>query len=361
MQRRASKSKRFTAVDLFAGGGGLTLGLKRAGFHVVGAVELEPHAFATYKANHPEVHAFKQDVCTVKGACLRKLSPTGQIDLLVGCPPCQGFSSLTSKYRRADPRNALVMEMARLIEEVRPRVVMMENVPGLAMKGRRLFKRFLKALSSLGYVQTHDVLQVADYGVPQSRRRLVLVAGKGFAITLPAPTHARKPDGDLEPWRPIRTIIEGMSNTVTLSESREHGGPQACDWHVVRTLAPQNRQRLARAKPGEAWTRIPKRLRPNCHKDKSAGFSNVYGRMSWDQVSPTITGGCTTLSKGRFGHPEEDRTISVREAALLQTFPPDYMFDSPFIDRVCDVIGNALPCDFAEILARQCRDALRCH
>jgi len=357
MQQKNKKIS-LTAIDLFAGGGGLTVGLKGAGFQVVGAVEIESHAFSTYKVNHPEVCAFKQDIRTIRGEYLRMLSPDGQIDLLAGCPPCQGFTSLTSKYKRPDSRNELIREMGRLIEEIQPRAVMMENVPGLTQKGKPLFDEFLRLLSSLGYIYDFKVLQVADYGVPQSRRRLVLLAGKGFPINMPAPTHAQIPPDGLKPWRTIRCVIRNMPKPITLEESHKHGGPQAFNWHVIRTLAPQNKRRLCQAKPGKSWVTIPKRLRPACHQDRNTGFSNVYGRMSWDQTSPTITGGCTTLSKGRFGHPEEDRTISVREAALLQTFPPDYVIDTPFMEYACNIIGNALPCDFAEILARQCAEEL---
>ena len=131
----------FTAVDIFAGGGGLTVGLKRAGFNVVAAIEIEKHAFSTYQANHPEVHGYMQDVRTISGKTLLKHSSTNEIDLLAGCPPCQGFSSLTSKYRRIDSRNQLVSEMSRLVEEIQPRAVMMENVPGLAEKGKELFDK----------------------------------------------------------------------------------------------------------------------------------------------------------------------------------------------------------------------------
>lgn len=115
---------------------------------------------------------------------------------------------------------------------------------------------------------------------------------------------------------------------------------------------------MKKAKPGKAWWSIPKRLRPKCHEKKSAGFSNVYGRMEWKDIAPTITGGCTTFSKGRFGHPSQNRTISVFEAALLQTFPEDYVFDTPFMEYVCNIVGNALPCDFAEVVARQCAEAI---
>lgn len=351
--------KGYTAIDIFAGGGGLTVGLKRAGFNVVSAVEIESNAFATYKSNHPEVQAYKQDVRTIKGNVFRRSSPTGSIDLLAGCPPCQGFSSLTSKYQKTDPRNDLVLEMARLVKEVKPKAVMIENVPGLAQKGKPLFDQFIDTLSSLGYQSEWAVLQVADYGVPQSRRRLVLLAGKGFRIPIPPPTHSKSGANGLKRWRPLKSVIGGMPRPISLAEAMTKGGPQVFDWHVVRTLSSQNMRRIKKAKPGKAWTSIPKLLRPECHKDNKVGFSNVYGRATWGEVSPTITGGCTTLSKGRFGHPTQDRTISVREAALIQTFPQDYIFDTPYMEYVCNVIGNALPCDFAEVLARQCIKALR--
>ena len=162
------------AVDLFCGGGGLTVGLKKAGFQVVSAVELDHAAASTYQANHPDVKLFIQDIRYVTGEDLRQLSPSGEIDLLTGCPPCQGFTSLTAKYRREDPRNELINELVRLVDEIRPRAIMMENVPGLAQRGKHLFEPAVASLKELGYQIRYEVLQVADYGVPQFRRRLVL-------------------------------------------------------------------------------------------------------------------------------------------------------------------------------------------
>lgn len=349
------------AVDIFSGAGGLTTGLKKAGFRVVAGVELEPHAVSTFKVNHPDTHVFKQDVTTVHGTDLLEYAGGEEIHLLAGCPPCQGFTSLTSKYRRDDPRNELIADLARLAEETRPRAIMMENVPGLAQKGAKLFDAFLKRIEAAGYIPESDVLQVANYGVPQSRRRLVLLAGQGFKIPLPLPTHSRTGENGLPKWKTVRSAIGAMPPPITMAEVKRSTSHDSHSWHVVRELSLQNQSRLRHAKPGEHWQRIPKRLRPQCHQNKMAGFSNVYGRMKWDEVSPTITAGCTTLSKGRFGHPEEDRTLSVREAALLQTFPRDYVFDSPFMEYVCEMIGNALPCNFAEVLARACGEAIRKH
>lgn len=346
------------AVDIFSGGGGLTVGLKRAGFNVVGAVEVEFHAFATFKANHPEVRVFKQDVKTVSGGDFLNLVPNGDIALVAGCPPCQGFTSLTAKYRREDPRNALVLEMLRLVREIQPIAVMMENVPGLAKKGRPLLDKFINELESLGYEITCDSLQVADFGVPQRRRRLVLLAGKGFKIPLPAPTHSGCRKNGKLPWKTVREAIFGMPDPIRLEEAVKNGGPQRFAWHVIRTMSPVNQERIRNSKPGRPRNELPDELRPECHKGIEDGFTNVYGRLAWDQPSVTITAGCTTLSKGRFGHPSEDRTISVREAAALQTFPPDYFFDTPYMEYVCNIIGNALPCDFAEALAREVHKAI---
>jgi DNA (cytosine-5)-methyltransferase 1 len=275
----------------------------------------------------------------------------GKIDLLAGCPPCQGFSSLTNTSTKRDPRNNLVLQMARLVRETKPRAVMMENVPGLADRGKRLFNKVLKTLDELGYNYTWDVLQVADYGVPQNRRRLVLLAAKGTKLTMPPPTHSRTGANGLPKWKTLKQTISGMGTPVILEDANKAGGPQRFNWHVVRQLSPENIARLRETKAGVSRSNLPVNLRPDCHKGVDKGYGNVYGRMSWEQLPVTITGGCTTLSKGRFGHPTELRTISVREAARIQTFPDDYIFDCEYMEYVCAMIGNALPCDFAAILA----------
>ena len=346
------------AIDLFAGGGGLSVGLKRAGFSISTAVEIEKHAFATYTANHPEVTTYRQDVRTINGRDLKALVPNGAIDLLAGCPPCQGFTSLTSKYKSYDLRNDLVREMARLVEETRPKAVMMENVPGLASRGSSLLNEFQDRIEQLGYAVNLEILQVADFGVPQNRRRLVLLAGLGYRIPMPPRTHSKDGKKGLAPWRTVRATIGGLTEPITLTEAKKRSSFERSNWHLIRSMSETNRLRLRHAKPGATRAEIPEDLRPECHKGGYSGFTNVYGRMAWDEVAPTITGGCTTLSKGRFGHPEEDRTISVREAALLQTLPADYKIDTPYVEYACNIVGNALPCDFAEAVAKECLKAL---
>ncbi len=351
-----------TAIDLFAGGGGLTVGLKRAGFEVVSAVEREKHACATYRANHSEVRLLEQDITEVSGDDLLNLTGHEVIDLLAGCPPCQGYTSL-NKEGDDDPRNKLIFEMSRLAAEIMPRAIMMENVPGLTTKGKDLYEELKSDLKDLGYKldKSSEVLQAADYGVPQERRRLVILAGLDFEIELPRPTHSKDAKNKLPIWKSVEDAIGGkkyIGDPLTLSKAKEQGDLQRSDWHVVRDLSEQNRKRIVAAVPGQSWATIPEQLRPECHQGKYVGFTNVYGRMEWRQPSPTITGGCTTFSKGRFGHPVKNRTISVREAALLQTFPRNYLFDIPYMEHVCNVIGNALPCDFAEVLSKQCHAAL---
>jgi DNA (cytosine-5)-methyltransferase 1 len=345
------------AVDLFAGGGGLTVGLKGAEFNVIGAVENNPSAMATYRRNHPEVRSLLMDI-TDFGRKDADWLGTGRVDLLAGCPPCQGFTSLTSKLRREDPRNELVLQFSRIAASIRPGAIMMENVPGLARRGKPLLDHLVRDLQRIGYIVNTDVLQVADFGLPQFRRRLVLLAGLGFKIDMPSPTHSSHGKNGLAPWRTLGDAIFGLSVPLTLKESIRSGGPRSHNWHVVRDMTELNRERLAHIPPGGNRTNIPVSLRPPCHQESNKGFTNVYGRMSWEQTPVTITSGCTTLSKGRFGHPEQLRTISVREAALIQTFPPKYEFATDRIDEACSIIGNALPCDFAEIVSTQCRTAL---
>ena len=334
----------------------MSLGLRRAGFKVVAAVEINKEIAKTYEANNPDTNLVIEDIRNVTGSRLLEGIDQGSVDLVAGCPPCQGFSSLTSKYKRKDPRNDLVLEMGRMVKELRPNMVMMENVPGLADRGKLVLNKFIKELELMGYIVTWDVLQLANYGVPQSRRRLVLLAGKGFEIPLPQPSHSRKGDRkkNLKKWLTLRDAIKGMKKPIALSSARSSGGPRKYNWHVVSDLSEVSKERYRVTKPGTSRYSLPADLRPRCHANEERGFSNVYGRMSWAQVPPTITGGCTTPCKGRFGHPNQLRTISVREAAMIQTFPKSYKFETDYLITACEIVGNALPPKFAEKAARQC-------
>lgn len=355
-QKSATKKLTAVAVDLFSGGGGLTYGLREAGFTVTAAVEIEKEACKTFERNHPNTILFQSDIRSLSGKQIQKTSPSGTIDLIAACPPCQGFSQLTAKYGRDDPRNQLVFEVERLIKELEPKVFMMENVPGLASKGKDLLNKAMDSLRDIGYRISSEVLEVADYGVPQRRKRLVILGSRLGPLNVPEPTHSRDALDGKAPWVTFKDALypNARGKPKEFGQLGKGGDPRDYNWHVTRTLSPLNKERLRATKQGKSRANLPMELRPQCHKSSNSGFSNVYGRMQLDQPAPTITGGCATLSKGRFGHPTLLRTISVREAAILQSFPEGYFFDSPYIDYVCRIIGNALPPLFAEKIAHQC-------
>lgn len=348
-----------TAIDLCCGAGGLTLGLKRAGFNVVAGVEVDQGIAKTYETNHPTIKMILKDIRKVTGKEILKKTGLDEIDLVAGCPPCQGFSSLTSKHKSDDPRNDLVLEMARIIKELKPKMVMMENVSGITSRGKGFLDKFVSKLEGMGYLVNMSVLQMADYGVPQSRKRFVLLAGKGFKIDFPKKTNGRKGNlqKGLKPWLKLEDVINEMKKPITFSTALKKGGPKKFNWHVIADLKDISIKRLKALDAGHNRTSLPKELRPDCHKKSDKGFSNVYGRLSWDQVPPTITSGFTTPAMGRFGHPDEIRTISVREAAMIQSFPKYYKFETEFMTTACNLVGNALPPKFAEKAAKVCLKA----
>ena len=351
-----------TAIDLFCGAGGLSLGTRQAGFRIGAGVDVCKAATTTFSVNNPHAFVLNKDIREVTGKELLCGAGTERVSLLMGCAPCQGFSSLTQKSKRADPRNLLLLEMSRLIEEIQPEVLMMENVPGLITRGESVFSSFLSHLCSSGYEPQVRVVQMADYGVPQYRRRLVLLAGKGFVIPFPTATHARLPEAGsgLDKWVSVRQAIRHMTAPIGFRDAVKRGGPQSVGWHVVRDLQAQTKARLRAARQGRTWLELGESLRPHCHRHGYEGFTNTYGRIEWDKISPTITAGCTTPAKGRFGHPARRRyALSVREAALLQSFPQDYVFSTDQMDKVCELVGNSVPPLFAFAVARQVRSTLK--
>lgn len=317
------------AIDLFCGCGGLTLGLKQAGFNVVGAVEIDELAAETYRMNHPEAVVWEEDIATLSTLSVkRKLKiKKGELDLVAGCPPCQGFSTmrtLNGGKKIKDDRNDLIFEFLRFIKDFEPKAIMMENVPGLIDDKR--FKKFCDEIESLGYITNYGVENAADYGVPQRRRRTILLAGKGFKIDFAKPVKKKK------------TVADAIKKMPKAGKSGDplHDMPERRTAEVKRRIA-------MIPKDGGSRTDLPKAEQLDCHK-KCNGFKDVYGRMAWNKQAPTITSGCTNPSKGRFLHPTENRAVTLREAALLQTFPKSYKFpENNGKGDISLMIGNALP------------------
>lgn len=351
MRREKSNKLQLTAVDLFSGCGGLTTGLKIAGFKVLAAVEADQTVAEIYRKNHRSTLMFQRDITELTPTVLMQaveLLP-GKLDLLAGCPPCQGFSSLRTRNgasRNNDRRNALVHQIVRFAKILKPKAIMLENVPRLLTHSS--FKEVQSALRKLGYRVESRIENASDFGVPQRRKRLIMLATRNFS-----PRFAERNQNRVS----VRQAIGGLPPPNSSSD-KLHTSDMSRRSKRVREIIAHI------PKDGGSRKSLPKRLQLKCHR-RAKGFSDVYGRMSWDDVSPTITGGCYNPSKGRFLHPIQDRPITLREAALLQGFPPKYYFD-PSIGQqpIALMIGNALPPPFvaqhAKVVARLLRsDAKR--
>ncbi|MFQ1801350.1 DNA cytosine methyltransferase [Aeromonas veronii] len=325
----AIKNRKPTAIDLFCGSGAVTLGLKQAGFHVVGAVDLAPQACLTYKANHPEVNLIEEDIVNLDPSCFDSVVKNG-LDLLVVCAPCQPFSSQNRKKSIADPRRDLVSESLKFIDRFEPEIVFLENVPGLAATS--IFSSYTEALKARGYdVSAPMKLDASKLGVAQRRYRMVLLASKNIDI------HKLSSFSE-QPMRTVRDLISDLPVPPI-------GRTSAADvLHFSRKHSDLNLRRLSYIpKNGGSRYALPIELQLKCHQNKKNGsFSDVYGRMKWDDVAPTLTTGCTDITRGRFAHPEQNRGMTLREAARLQSFPDSYIFLGN-AGQIATQIGNAVP------------------
>ena len=331
-----SAGKSIVAVDLFCGIGGLTHGLARSGIPVSAGIDIDEKCRHIYKANNENSKFIHKDIRDISFSELEPFYRGADIKLLVGCAPCQPFSAHNRKGgsgRIVDC--SLVQEFARLVEEGLPEMVSMENVPGLAK--HRSFEEFTALLASHGYEYVWDILSCFHYGIPQKRRRLVLLASRLGEITLPQPTAGNTM---------VRDVLSGLP---VISD----GQSAPCDpAHVTLPLSEKNRRRMLQSKPGGSWKDWDEREINECHK--RAYYPASYGRMQWDAPAPTITTQFCYFSTGRFGHPEQHRTISIREGALLQTFPRDYIFsreEEPLpVYMLARHIGNAVPVKLAQVI-----------
>lgn len=333
-----------SVVDLFCGIGGLTCGLKKAGLNVVAGIDNDVTCkFAYEKNNHAKfVYA---DIAELASEEVDALFSDAGIKILVGCAPCQRFSRQANKIRgtfdhATDKRWNLLKSFARYVEDIKPDIVSMENVPEL--RNFDVFEEFRECLVEAGYYVSYKVVDCSKYGLPQKRRRLVLLASRYGKIELIPETEIKEK----------RTVRDTLSDLPVL----ESGEVDAHDpLHRSAGLTTINKERLRQSKPGGTWRDWDKTLLPECYKKPSGkSYSGVYGRMEWDKPSPTITTQFYSYGTGRYGHPEQNRALSLREGALLQTFPRDYEFfenvDRISIGTISRHIGNAVPVDLGKII-----------
>lgn len=334
------------AVDLFCGAGGLTHGLLQAGIKVEAGIDLNPQMRHAYEQNNPGARFLCWDVSRKNCSSIARLFDAEKLRLLAGCAPCKPFSKLTNGMKDHEDWD-LLDNFGRFVRGILPELVTMENVPELADRGKTVFDRFIRTLEGCDYHVDWQIINCAEFGVPQSRRRLVVLASRLGEISVPNGCH-RHPTR----WRTVRQTIAHLPQL-------ESGKQDARDsLHGAPLLSATNLKRI-RATPHDGGTRRnwPEDLVLECHKKKSGErYHSIYGRMWWDRPAPTITTLCTGIGNGRFGHPEQDRSITLREAAMFQSFPRSYEFWPPGekLNRsaVGCMIGNAVPPTLAKALGR---------
>ncbi|MCD4726615.1 MAG: DNA cytosine methyltransferase [Pirellulales bacterium] len=340
-----SKTINTSAIDLFCGIGGLSYGLKKAGIKVKAGIDQDTTCeFAFTKNNKADF--IGDDISNLNGDDLiDKYWNQDEIKVLVGCAPCQPFSTHSNKVKGKENSGKwnLLNEFIRLVKETNPDIVSMENVPNLSNKD--IFRDFVSALKTSGYFVSYENVYCPDYGIPQKRRRLVLLASKYGKINLIDRT--RKP----EKYKTTKEAIGHLEKLKTGAKSKTD------PLHFTTELSAINIKRIKASKPNGSWMDWSEDLRLSCHKKESgATYKSVYGRMSWDEPSPTITTQFYNFGTGRFGHPEQNRALTIREAALLQTFPINYKFyksvDDIALTKIGVHIGNAVPVDLGYVIGK---------
>lgn len=341
------------AIDLFCGVGGLTKGLEQAGINVIAGIDFEPNCQYAYEENN-NARFIQKDITQVTSDELLALYPPEvDVRILAGCAPCQPFSKYTQRYRKdgyQDEKWRLLYSFGKLAKEIRPEIIAMENVPEL--EKTNVFSDFVAELKDCGYHIDHQVVYCPDYGVPQSRKRLILVASLLGEISLIPHTHTP------ETYVTVRQAIGNLPEIAA-------GGTDPNDlMHSATALSEKNIRRIKQSVPGGTWRDWDKDLQLKCHK-KSSGktYPSVYGRMQWDAPSPTITTQFYGYGNGRFGHPEQNRALSLREGAILQSFPRDYKFIKATgvlnKHQLGLQIGNAVPVRLGEVIGLSILEHIR--
>ena len=343
-RRSRPAGKRVSAVDLFCGAGGLTRGLLDAGIRVVAGYDNDPSCRHAYATNNDGAEFHLKSVSDLQASELENHYHVGHVRVLVGCAPCQPFSKYTQgQATKQDAKWGLLREFGRLVNDVRPEIVSMENVP--EMQRHSVFSEFARDLKGLGYHVSHTEAFCPDYGVPQQRRRLVLLASQ---------------------FGPIELIRPKINRPVSVRDAIGHlpklGAGESSDdrMHRACRLSSLNLQRIRASRAGGCWRDWPEALVAKCHRtEMGKNYPSVYGRMGWDAPSPTITTQFFGFGNGRFGHPEQDRAITLREGAILQSFPENYEFIAPGMEpsfaTLGRLIGNAVPVRLGEAIGHSIR------
>ena len=341
MSQSIRANPQIAAVDLFCGVGGLTHGMIKAGVPVVAGIDLDPACRYPFEANN-KARFIHGDVVEFSSRDLVAVYPPNVARVLVGCAPCQRFSRYArGRKQTTDQKWGLLKHFSRLVQDVRPTVVSMENVPELTRHA--VFRSFCRSLESSGYHVAFSNVFCPDYGIPQLRTRLVLFASLRGEVKPPPPTH--RPNQ----YRTVKQAIAGLPRLAPGEiDSKD-------DLHRASKLSALNLERMRASRAGGSWRDWPSRLIAECHHAESGkSYPSVYGRMEWDQPAPTITTQFFGYGNGRFGHPEQDRAISLREGSLLQTFPRSYRFcsksDIVSFSTLGRLIGNAVPVRLGEVI-----------
>ncbi len=334
----------FKAVDLFCGVGGLTRGLSDSGIEVVAGYDLDATCKYAYEANN-NAKFIQKDIKEMTGEDFAQYFKKNEPKILVGCAPCQPFSTHTLKLKKNEgfqhKKWGMLYEFGRLVDEAEPDIISMENVPNLI--NTEVYTDFETKLKSKGYFVKSKIVYCPDYGIPQSRRRLVLLASKHGEISLIEPTYNKEE---------YVTVEEAIGHLPAIKA----GGFDSNDpLHRSSAMNDLNLKRIRASKPGGTWKDWPEELRAKCHlKEGGQTYTAVYARMKWDNVSPTITTQYNSFGTGRYGHPEQDRALSLREGAILQTFPDDYSFcadgEKVVIKNIARHVGNAVPVKLGEVI-----------
>ncbi len=352
MSTKSSTLNDVTVVDLFCGVGGLTHGLVKEKFNVAAGIDFDETCKYAFEKNNKAkfIHA---DITKVTSKEIMSLYPKGHIKVLVGCAPCQPFSLYAHSKNADESKWKLLYSFARIIKEVKPDIISMENVPQLAkFNDGKVLKDFIATLKKEDYYVTHYIVNAQNYGVPQRRKRLILFASKTKQINIISETHKK---------RPI-TVRKAIGHLPLIEDGEIYKKDKL---HYARKLTEINKKRIKATPKGGRWSDWKdKSLILDCHKKKSGkAFGSVYGRMYWDDVSPTLTTHCVGLSNGRYGHPDQHRAISLREAAILQSFPAKYDFIDkkiPFSTTlIARHIGNAVPVKLGVVIAKSIKKHIK--